>query len=226
MMNKQKSQKAWKWTAVAFVPMLALLLMAFGQRGQNVVHKSLSAGKNQLDTLIAGKRLIIRDTTQYDASFIKGLKMSPGYEKIEVTDEDFYYNYRPNTKPDTLITYKCTIPTNLELNKAIVFSTRNKDTSLVLKRTNYTNIEYQVKHKKETIKAGTAILQSTFYLAAEIDHDENGKEIASEQYLNLTSDLDWAELVVEIHQAKIATITYCVDPKAKKYKTLYKILRE
>jgi len=36
MMNKQKSQKAWRWTAAAFIPMLALLLMAFGKMGENV----------------------------------------------------------------------------------------------------------------------------------------------------------------------------------------------
>jgi len=36
MMNKQKSQKAWRWMAAAFIPMLALLLMAFGRTGQNV----------------------------------------------------------------------------------------------------------------------------------------------------------------------------------------------
>lgn len=74
-------------------------------------------------------------------------------------------------------------------------------------------MDYQVKNaKKETVKSGTAILQSTFYLGAEMDHDENGKEIASEQYLNLDSDLGWTKIQVEIYQAKIASIVYCVDP--------------
>lgn len=35
MMNKQKSKKAWQWKAAAFLPMLALLLMAFGRTGEN-----------------------------------------------------------------------------------------------------------------------------------------------------------------------------------------------
>jgi len=36
MMNKQKSKKVWRWTAAAFIPMLAFLLMAFGKTGENV----------------------------------------------------------------------------------------------------------------------------------------------------------------------------------------------
>jgi biopolymer transport protein ExbD len=39
MMNKQKSKKAWRWMAAAFIPMLALLLMAFGRAGENVPEK-------------------------------------------------------------------------------------------------------------------------------------------------------------------------------------------
>ncbi len=39
MMNKQKSNKAWSWKAAAFLPMLALLLMAFGRTGENVSEK-------------------------------------------------------------------------------------------------------------------------------------------------------------------------------------------
>jgi len=39
MMNKQKSNKAWSWTAAAFLPILALLLMAFGRTGENVSEK-------------------------------------------------------------------------------------------------------------------------------------------------------------------------------------------
>jgi len=35
MINKQKTNKAWRWTAAAFVPMIALLLMAFGRSGKN-----------------------------------------------------------------------------------------------------------------------------------------------------------------------------------------------
>jgi hypothetical protein len=166
----------------------------------------------------------VKDTTQYASSFIKELKNSyAGYEELIVKDDSFLITSRSN---QGVFPYKYTIPTSLELNKETVFSTKNKDKSLVLKRTSYTNIEYLVKNKKETLKSGTAILQSDFYLGAEMDNDENGKEIASRQYLNLNSALDWASLQVEIYDAEIASITYCVDPKAKIYETLSQLKRE
>ncbi len=227
MMNKQKSNNAWRWKAAAFLPMLAVMLIFCGGKGSKVPvdqNKQL----NRLDTIINGKRLIVKDTTQYASSFIKQLKEAyRGYEALIVKDDSLIIRYRMNnSRRDTIVLNKFTIPTTLELNKEIVFSTRNKDTSLVLKRTNYTNIEYQVKNEKKTIKAGTAILQGTFYFAASMYHDENGKETVSRQYLNLTSDLDWALIEVEIYQAKIASITYCVDPKANKFETLSKLSRE
>jgi beta-lactamase regulating signal transducer with metallopeptidase domain len=35
MINKQKTRKAWNWKVATFLPMLALLLMAFGKPGEN-----------------------------------------------------------------------------------------------------------------------------------------------------------------------------------------------
>ncbi len=43
MMNKQKTGKAWRWKVATFLPLLALLLMAFGKPGENVPpEKSMS----------------------------------------------------------------------------------------------------------------------------------------------------------------------------------------
>jgi biopolymer transport protein ExbD len=53
MMNKQKSNKAWKWKAAAFLPMLALLLMAFGRTGENVPAK-----ENVLEKIIAPPEIV------------------------------------------------------------------------------------------------------------------------------------------------------------------------
>jgi beta-lactamase regulating signal transducer with metallopeptidase domain len=39
MMNKSKTSKAWRWKVATFLPLLALLLMAFGKRGENVPEK-------------------------------------------------------------------------------------------------------------------------------------------------------------------------------------------
>ncbi len=229
MMNKQKTSKAGLWKMAIILPLLALLLLFCGRKGNNA---PIVQGKqfNRLDTTISGKRLIVMDTTQYDPSFIKELKEDHvGYETLTVKEDSFIIrNQFKNSRRDTVVMSKYTIPTNLELNKEIVFTTKNKDKSytLILKRTNYTNIEYQLKNERETIKSGIAKLQSSFHFGDEMDFDENGKEIASKQYLNLDSDLDWASIEVEIHHARIASITYCVDPIAKKFVTLSHLLRE
>jgi hypothetical protein len=39
MINKSKTKKAWCWKVATFLPLLALLLMAFGKRGENVPEK-------------------------------------------------------------------------------------------------------------------------------------------------------------------------------------------
>lgn len=40
MMNKSKTSKAWCWKVATFLPLLALLLMAFGRRGEIVTNHS------------------------------------------------------------------------------------------------------------------------------------------------------------------------------------------
>jgi beta-lactamase regulating signal transducer with metallopeptidase domain len=40
MMNKSKTNKAWRWKVATFLPLLALLLMAFGKRGEIVTQIS------------------------------------------------------------------------------------------------------------------------------------------------------------------------------------------
>ena len=223
MIERQKTSHSLRRIIVTLLSLLALLLMAFGSVSERRPPVSSEMGEEfqpQLDTLIAGRRLMIKDINQYDPSFVKGLKSGLGYETIKVIDDSFYYTYRPNNKPDTLVTYKYTIPTNLELNKQISFSTirENIPFTLLLKRTNYTNIEYQLKREGKTIKSGVVILQSTFYFGKEGQDDGKGKPIYLEQYID--SNKCGAIIKVEIKQAKIATITFCVDDKNEQWLTL------
>lgn len=41
MMNKSKTSKAWHWKVATFLPLLALLLMAFGKPGENVADRPI-----------------------------------------------------------------------------------------------------------------------------------------------------------------------------------------
>ncbi|MEI7828953.1 MAG: hypothetical protein WCI31_04245 [Prolixibacteraceae bacterium] len=165
-------------------------------------------------------KIYFKDKSQYDPTFVEGLKSELGHESIKVIDDSLFYTYRPNNKPDTLVTYKYKIYTNLELNKQISFSTirENIPFTLLLRRTNYTNIEYQLRQEEKPIKSGVVILQSTFYFGKEGQDDENGKPIYLEQYID--PNKCGAIIKVEIEQAKISTITWCIDEKSDKWISL------
>jgi len=45
MMNKQKTSKAWRWKVATFLPLLALLLMAFGNRSETILEKNTLSEK-------------------------------------------------------------------------------------------------------------------------------------------------------------------------------------
>lgn len=45
MMNKQKTSKAWRWKVATFLPLLALLLMAFGNRNELPIEKRTPSEK-------------------------------------------------------------------------------------------------------------------------------------------------------------------------------------
>lgn len=192
--------------------------------GVNSVHEKKE--RNQLDTLIFGKRLVIKDTTQYSASFVNDLKQSKGYETLKVIDDSLFYTYRPNTKPETLVTDKYAIPTNLEQNKEAVFLTklRGNTFTLILKRTNYTNIKYQLKQDEKTIKSGVAMLQDSFYFGAENTIDEKGERIFLNQYIDKKGSETYIK--IEIEHAERASVAYCVDEKTQKYETLPIFIKE
>ena len=54
MMNKQKTSKAWRWKVATFLPLLALLLMAFGNRSElpiekNTLNENVSVHQSRLE---------------------------------------------------------------------------------------------------------------------------------------------------------------------------------
>jgi hypothetical protein len=209
------------WKAAAFLTLSALLQIFCCIKASNAPSDQ-NKQINRLDTIIYGKRLMVKDTTQYASSFIKELKkLYSTYETLTVKDDSFLITSRSN---QGLFSYNCKIPKSLELNRETVFSSKNKDKILVLKRTNYTDLEYRVKNEKEeTLSSGTAVLQSTFFLGAEMDHDENGNETESYQYFD--TDSGCTLIKVEIFHARFASITY-LDRKANKLEALYQLLRE
>ena len=48
-MNKQKTSKAWRWKVATFLPLLALLLMAFGNRSETRIEKEIRNGISSIN---------------------------------------------------------------------------------------------------------------------------------------------------------------------------------
>lgn len=56
MMNKSKTRKAWSWKVATFLPLFALLLMAFSKSGENVPEKKNLPGKVTTPSVIIPKQ--------------------------------------------------------------------------------------------------------------------------------------------------------------------------
>jgi hypothetical protein len=198
---------------------------------QKPVNSAKSNAVNQLDTIISGNKLFIKDTTQYDSSFIHGLlEMARIQTSFRLIDDTLFVTSVANTNPDSIVKKTLSsqyhIPTNLELNKEIRFSTKphEKAFKIILKRTNLTNIEYQLMLEGRTIKSGTAILQDSFFFGYEVQDDENGKPMYLNQYIDKKKFASY--LKIEIEHAERATFTYCPDEKTCKYENLPMFFRE
>jgi len=91
MMNKSKTNKAWCWKVATFLPLLALLLMAFGKRGENVPEKIYLPEK-----VIAPSEIIQKQNEQFsrkieikkDGNYIDNKLCS--LEEITIKGKEWY----------------------------------------------------------------------------------------------------------------------------------------
>jgi beta-lactamase regulating signal transducer with metallopeptidase domain len=77
MMNKQKTSKAWSWKVATFLPLLALLLMAFGRKGENVSPNQNLPPAEVLTTRPAPAKQQETSSTLNDANHKKDVKQLP-----------------------------------------------------------------------------------------------------------------------------------------------------
>jgi hypothetical protein len=163
-----------------------------------------------LDTFKQGGKLFINDTTKYSLYFINQLKSVCGpNDYIRIIDDSLFLYQGKFQNQDKVFLIKYKIPTELELNQETVYVTKLNENSytLILQRTNYTDIEYKLKRANEIIKSGNALLQGTFILGAEGQENEKGDAMFLHQYLD-TSKCG-AIIKVEFYTAERATILYC-----------------
>jgi len=179
---------------------------------QPVVKKSSPDKAFMLDTLINGKQLIVKDTAQYASAFVSQLmQLAASGESIKVIGDSVWVTSKMfNSLRDTVVSSVDLIPTVLKLNESSRFSSpdANRNFSLTLKRTNYTDLEYNIELDGKTIQSGKAMLQATFYLAKEVFPGENGgNEMLFDQYID--GGAHWAAIKVETTVGK--TVSFSTD---------------
>jgi hypothetical protein len=177
---------------------------------------SLNAQNHELNTLVFGKKLFIKDTTKYAPSFINEFKsIYNQYDTVRIIDDTIYLFDNVKTIPDTIL-----IPTELTLNQEVDYQTTFNDTLFILqiKRINYTSIDYKLLRNSLVIKVGTASLQATFFFGPEGQPGEDNNPLWLNQYLD---DSDCGSIIkVEMVNPRRATIGYCFNKVNKEYKEL------
>jgi beta-lactamase regulating signal transducer with metallopeptidase domain len=82
MMNKSKNRKRWSWKVATFLPLLVLLLMAFGRKGENPPEIVNLPVENPLENIVSSAET---EQNQYDEF----------NQKIEIRKDGNYINNKP-----------------------------------------------------------------------------------------------------------------------------------
>jgi hypothetical protein len=139
--------------------------------------KTKSSGKQQT-------AFFIKDETKYSQIFLKEFKKRHSiYETVTLIDDTIIVN---NDQVGHII-----IPTDLPLNEQVTYTTAedNKKLVLIVKRINYSTIEYSYYEVSNGLKTnerqGKAELEPVFYLGAEgTFEDEEENVYASVEYID------------------------------------------
>lgn len=196
--------------ALFFVVVVAALSLSCQSAKQKTASKNIFT----LDTLINGKKLMVKDTTMYSSEFIGQLKQTASVnESTKLIDDSLWVSSKMfNGKNDTVVTFIDLIPTAMRLNESYLFtsSDSSRNFTLSLKRINLTDIEYRLDLDGKVLQQGTAMLQSSFYLAKEVA--DNGR-IFLDQYID--NGTHWAAIKVETKEGK-AVVFESADVEVKK----------
>lgn len=181
--------------------LFVVVMVALSLSCQTAKQKTAGTNTFMLDTLIDGKKLMIKDTTVYSPEFIRQLKQAASVnESIKLIGDSVWVSSKIfNGKKDTVVTFIDLIPKVLKLNELYRFTSSdpNHNFTLTLKRNNFTDIEYLLELDGKVLQQGTAMLQSTFYLGKEVA--DNGR-IFLDQYID--NGTRWAAIKVETSQGK------------------------
>ena len=167
------------------------------------VDKSVSRNCELNLTLKSGKKFYVKDSTQYSTEFINELKS---------IDNEFEFVKMIGNKLILSKTDTYEIPTDIPLNKDIIYKAEKHDTlyKLLLHRINYTNISYVFSVNKKQIKTGQVVLQASLFFGAET------MEITPEETIMLSQYFDNKEnsICIKIESGSAKRVTFSlIDEK-------------
>jgi hypothetical protein len=160
----------------------------------------------------------IKDETQYSENFISEFKKSHPYKTVSLIDDTIIVN---NDREGLII-----IPTDLPLNKTIIYEKVEKETEqiLTIKRVNISTLEYNfyetVNGKKANEIQGKADLQPSFYFGAQgIFEDDNEMIYGMNIYIDHSEKDYWAYIYVGVGSIEKSFLIYGCKTDRKKFTT-------
>lgn len=178
---------------------------------------------------IYGKVFIVKDSSKYSPNFIKDLKeLYPEYESLLLTEEKIIMDSRVFNGRKYINTIDTIhIPSELPLNTLVnyIAEKNNKKYMLSLKRTNYTNVEYELLINKNLIKSGQVILPGGFILGMELTEDGEGNAFGIIQYVEKNNCSTF--IGIEIDSGERASFRmYCEKDSTKNIDDIPPLIRE
>jgi hypothetical protein len=156
----------------------------------------------------------IKDSTKYSKEFLKDFKEKHSLNKVETValiDDTIIIN---NDRKGLIV-----IPTDLPLDKKIVYEGKRKDTTyrLIVKRINYSTIEYEYNEKQADKiighKEGLASLDPTFYYGAEGLIEIDDKAYGMNKYIDHLLECNTFILIGEGNISQSEFHHYCKNDK-------------
>ena len=223
MCNKTKNyNKYFKFEIVGVF--LIITLFACGNK-KTIDQTSIENGQNNRENNITETKstnpteFYIKDETKYSENFISKFKKYFGmYETVSLIEDTIIVN---NDIEGLII-----IPTDLPLNKTVVYGKTEKEKEYILtvKRIYLATLEYNyyeiVNDKKINEKQGLADLPPSFILAcAGTFEDENEMTYGMNEYIDNSEKGCWTYIYIGVGSIKKSFLVHGCDTNRNKFRT-------
>ena len=191
------------------------------ESSQSNIDEQIATIENDITEIKKTKstKFYIKDETKYSENFLSEFKKYHGcYETVSLIEDTIIVN---NDKENLII-----IPTDLPLNKKIIYEKieKEKEKVLIVKRVNFSTLEYYhyeiVKGKKINEKQGRADLEPTFYFGAEGTFEDEDENIyGMNEYIDYSEKTCWTYIYVGVGSIEKSFLIYGCEVDGKKFST-------